>query len=349
MTIRTKLLLAAAAVVLAAIIGVAMWWYTADSTAAAPALTATQEPSPTPAPTPSPTPSLTPSPTPVPTPFTLAWITDTQTLTMYESIAAAIVPMFRWVEQTREEYNTVALVHTGDLVENGWNQKYWDRINLGIEEIGMDLPFIPTAGNHDVAKTEKSYEPWFEQPFMERLAPERCYRGGEGYYELIEAGGESIVIVALGYLSCDAEGMAWARDVFDAHKDSIGILAVHSYLSKSPHTSAIWTDQGGDLREHVVIPCENVRFVLCGHVHGTARHDESFDDDGDGKEDRLVIALRHNEQDRRYRDRVGWLRMLIFDPLARTLEVQTYSPFLDKHYTAESRAAGENFVIENAF
>jgi len=295
------------------------------------------------------TPSPTPTPTPVPTPFTIAWITDTQTLTMYESLAEAIVPMFRWVEQTREEYNTVALVHTGDLVENGWNQKYWDRINAGLAEIGTDLPFIPAAGNHDVAKTKKSYEPWTAQPFMERLLPEQCYRNGEGYYACMEAGGESLVIVSLGYLSCNEDGMAWAREVFDAHADSIGILAVHSYLSKSPYTAAIWTADGMRLRENVVSPCKNVRYVLCGHVRDSARHDEAFDDDGDGTEDRLVIALRHNEQDRRWPDQVGWLRMLTFDPIARSLTVNTYSPVLDRNYTVKDKIEEENFIIENAF
>jgi len=295
------------------------------------------------------TPAPSPSPTPVPIPFTLAWITDTQTLTMYESIGKAIVPMFRWVEESRGEYNTVALIHTGDLVENGANPKYWDRIHLGIDEIGTDLPLIPAAGNHDVAKSNTGYAVWRTQPFFARLAPERQYREGEGYYEVIEVGGESLVIVALGYLSCDEEGMAWARGVFDAHADSVGILAVHSYLSKSPYTSAIWTREGKRLREGVVDPCNNVRLVLCGHVHGTAIHEEWFDDDADGNAERLVTALRHNEQDRDTVGQVGWLRMLTFDPITRDLNVMTYSPFLDKHYTSKSREAEENFTLHNAF
>lgn len=349
MTLRTKLFAAIAAVLLIGILGCVVHLSAAPKPVVSETTTPTPQPTAPPTPTATPKPTPTPSPTPEPTPFTIAWITDTQTLTMYESIMGAIVPMFRWVEQTRDEYDTVALIHTGDLVENGWNQRYWDRINPGIAEIGTDLPFIPAAGNHDVAKNRTSYEPWFAQPFMARLAPERCYRGGEGYYEVIDAGGMSLVIVALGYLSCDEEGMAWARDVFDAHADSFGILAVHSYLSKSPHSSAIWTHEGKRLHEDVVASCGNVRLILCGHVRGTARHDEFFDDDGDGTAERLVIALRHNEQDRRYPDQVGWLRMLTVDPMERSINVSTYSPFLDRTFTSKSKAADENFLIEGAF
>ena len=290
-----------------------------------------------------------PTPTPAPTPFSIAWITDTQTMTMYPSLAPALLPTFRWIAQSREEYNTQLLIHTGDFVENGWNPLHWERINPAIALLEGELPFLPVAGNHDVAKKVLSYEPYLAQPFIAWQAPERQYRGGEGYYERFTAGGTDFLVLGLGYLSVNEAGLAWAREVFRQNDDCVGILAVHSYLSYGSDRTSELTGHGALLRQEVVAPCGNVRMVLSGHVKGNALRIENFDDDGDGQAERQVVCMRHNYQQNRYPDQVGYLRMLIFDPVSRAVSVLTCAPAQGSFTAAPDRADEEHFTIENAF
>lgn len=88
------------------------------------------------APTPVPTPVPTPEPTPEPTPFSIVWMSDTQTMSKSERLSAAIQPMFDWVVQNREAESIQLVVHTGDIVENGWNDTYWSRISPAIDSLG---------------------------------------------------------------------------------------------------------------------------------------------------------------------------------------------------------------------
>ena len=117
----------------------------------------------------APTPVPTPVPTPEPTPFSIVWMSDTQTMSKSERLSAAIQPMFDWVVQNREAERIQLVVHTGDIVENGWNDTYWSRISPAIDSLG-DIPFVPGAGNHDVAKKRGGYEPLQKQGFIQRHA-----------------------------------------------------------------------------------------------------------------------------------------------------------------------------------
>lgn len=88
------------------------------------------------APTPVPTPVPTQEPTPEPTPFSIVWMSDTQTMSKSERLSAAIQPMFDWAVQNREAESIQLVVHTGDIVENGWNDTYWSRISPAIDSLG---------------------------------------------------------------------------------------------------------------------------------------------------------------------------------------------------------------------
>lgn len=214
---------------------------------------------------------------------------------------------------------------------------------------GGNIPFVPAAGNHDVAKKRGGYEPLQKQGFIQRQDPDCQYKDGAGYYVRFSAGGMDVLVLALGYLSIDEDGFAWARSVFDANPDCYGILAVHSYLSyMGPRTSTL-TPRGQRCRDGIVAQCKNVRLVLCGHVKEDARYEETFDDDGDGVAERLVTALRHNDQSAKRLTRIGYLRLLTFDPLARRITVTDYSPFLGKGRTNAYGTPVPPVVIENAF
>ena len=101
-------------------------------------------------------------------------------------------------------------------------------------------------------------------------------------------------------------------------------------------------DNGKLLEETLLRDCQNVRLVLCGHRDGSARWQETYDDGA-----RTVNALLYNFQDDKTKG-LGYLRILTFDPVLRSVSVTTYSPYLDdyNYYETVSR---DTFTLPNAF
>jgi hypothetical protein len=110
------------------------------------------------------------------------------------------------------------------------------------------------------------------------------------------------------------------------HPNSVAILLFHGYIQ----TNGTYTVVGKKMFEQVVRPNPNVKLVLSGHVLGTAVRFEDVDDNGDGAPDRRVTALMYNYQNADMD--CGQLRLLTFDPMARSLRVLTYSPYQKRYY-----------------
>ena len=70
--------------------------------------------------------------------------------------------------------------------------------------------------------------------------------------------------------------------------------------------------------------------VLCGHNHTSMRSIQPIDDDGDGEADRNLIQLLADYQTADNGGN-GYLRILTVHEKNRTLEVKTYSPYLDQY------------------
>lgn len=279
--------------------------------------------------------------------FSFVWISDTQTITEKPALAEKIPCIFDWIVRSARDYGMIGVFHTGDIVENGWNDRYWERITKGIDLLPEDMPFIAAAGNHDVAKKKFSYEPWFKQNFVKNEDHEHQYKNGEGYYCLFYPGNEKIVAVSIGYNSIDKSGMEWVRNVFDSYPDHTGILIVHSFLSYNNDGESLFTRHGKKLYDEVVIPCDNVRLVLSGHIHGSSKHSVTLKTKSGTN--RIVHMLRYDCQNASYVDLIGYLRILRFDPSMRTIEVLTYSPVQDDVHYRYEKPENEHFILENAF
>ncbi|MDO4493751.1 MAG: metallophosphoesterase [Clostridia bacterium] len=278
--------------------------------------------------------------------FSVIWISDTQSMTEKPTFEPGIERMFSWIAENAEAERIAAVVHTGDVVENGWNERQWERIEKGIAKLPEDLPFIVAAGNHDVAKRKVSYERWLGRDFVRRYDAAHTYRGGAGVYRTVDAGEVKLLFVAIGYGSMDEDGFAWMREVLDAHPDHIGIVLAHSILSYNNRERSTYTREGRRLMEEVAAKCDNVRLMLCGHVPGTTRTREVYPK-GDGF--RTVDVLRYNYQDRKTPKYQGYLRILRFEPTAGSLESITYSPVHDSFRYDWKDAANEHFVIPDFF
>lgn len=204
------------------------------------------------------------------------------------------------------------------------------------------VPFISIAGNHDIGSTKLDYGAYLGRDFATSLPDQQLYGGGKGCYTTLSAGGCSFVFVGLGFDVCDEAALSWARSVFDAYPDYVGVFFTHAYLGVSD--IGVY---GRIYEKHIVKECPNVRLVLNGHFSGFFRQYAHFDDDGDGEAERTVCATLFNCQGRGAKD--GYLRILSFDPIARSIFVETYSPFADDHVTDDWNWDAEEFTIENGF
>ena len=58
--------------------------------------------------------------------------------------------------------------------------------------------------------------------------------------------------------------------------------------------------------------------------------------------------MMFNYQDDR-KDGLGFMRLLTFDPMTRSITVRTYSPWFDRYGYSKAKPGEDAFVLENAF
>lgn len=279
-------------------------------------------PAPTAAPEPEPTPEPTPETTPEPTPFSIAWISDTQEYTADDN--DVLGTMTQWIADTQGEYNTVAVVHTGDIVYNAYRAYQWENFTAAFGRLPEGMRILTAAGNHDFLEKNDPNTPYLDyRPDTDVDQAHAFDESGYVYYTTFTAGGANILLFSVSY-GYEVAASQWINEICAAYPDHYGILCLHSYVDAGGYSSV-----GKRLIEDVVKQSPNIRLVLCGHARGTAYRPEEIDDDGDGKIDRTVHQMMMNTQDDQDKG-IGFLRILRLDPLNDTIEVVTYSPWLDR-------------------
>ena len=296
--------------------------------------TATPRPSPTPTPTPTPT----PSPTPIPTPFSLVLLPDTQALAYNQGNPdAAAFPQLRdWIEEHRASDNILGILHTGDIVDNGFKNWEWDNFAPLLEAVHDGLFFFPVAGNHDIGTQAKSYAGYLKQPFLADYPDEQRFEGGKMLYRVLSAGGEDVLLLGVGWDAFKtAAALRWIDQVLSDHPAMPCILVTHGFLlSNGGYLSSV---------EQLVAQRPAIRLVLCGHSRNYQTRPFPYDDDGDGTVDRTVQAVMLNMQEGQYA-----FRLLTFDPLTHDVTVTTYR--LDGSLAPDVPGMGPiSFTLENVY
>lgn len=294
----------------------------------------TPKASPMETPVPSAAPTPTPSPSPAPTPFSLLWFSDTQVYAykypkVFNNMAAFAV-------NHREELNALCVVHTGDIVDNRKQERHWKNAAHAIGLMEDKIPFYCVAGNHDVGADKPDYRYYFDYDLNELREEENLYEGGICWYLPFEAGGTEFLLMGLGWQK-DMDWLTWAQEVLEEHREEVVILLVHNFLDDDGSL----TSNGRKVERNIVRLYKNVRLILCGHNDGSTRKDLVYDDG------RTAYAMMYNFQDDKKKG-LGYLRILTFDPVTRSIDVTTYSPYLNdyNYYEDESR---DSFTLTDAF
>jgi len=163
------------------------------------------------------------------------------------------------VSKAAAKLDPAFMIHTGDFVDLGWDQKPWDDWFTSMDELwigpnGLTIPIIPVHGNHEQHATQ--YLAQFPLP-------------GKGYWYSVDYGPNLHIAVLDSEQASLDEQVAWLEEDLSNHPDSTWkIVAVHKpFLSASAH--------GGEheLVQKIapVIDKHHVDIVFSGHDHDYER------------------------------------------------------------------------------
>lgn len=287
---------------------------------------------PTPPPTAAP---ATPEPTAAPftaEPFSLIWFSDTQYYAYKKP--EIFLSMADWAVRIRNDYRTVAVVCTGDIVDNRNYTRHWTNAEKAILRVREALPFYCVAGNHDVGADSVDYTMYRQYDFC--TAPDTMEFSDDGRCWVLPLEEQGILLCGIGWQN-DASYADWLNGRIRAYAGMPAVLLVHSFLNDDGTLSV----NGKRVEKAILRVSPSVRLVLCGHNDGSARWSKTYDDG------HTVNALMYNFQDdKKYG--LGYARILMFNPQTRNIAVTTYSPYLND-YNYYKDASKDTFTLYNAW
>lgn len=283
---------------------------------------------------PLPTESMAPAPTvPAKEPFSLLWFSDTQVYSYkYPEVFLA---MTDWANSVYREYGSLAVVHTGDIVDNHNYARHWIHAENAILRLSGDLPFLCVAGNHDVGASEPDYTQYRAYGFCAVKDEADTYLDGVCWSHEFKA--QNLLLVGIGWQT-GTEYLDWVRERLLCYPNHTAILLVHSFLTDEGNLTAT----GKKLEQEILSRHPNVRLVLCGHNDGSALWSKTYEEG-----QRTVHAMMYNFQDDK-KHGLGYVRVLMFHPETRNIAVTTYSPYLDD-YNYHKEESKDTFTLKNAF
>jgi predicted phosphodiesterase len=185
---------------------------------------------------------------------------------------------FEYVAEVAEERKTELVVQAGDWVNREYLSQEYQWVNaepsaLAMEEAG--LPYLISWGNHDYQNNRNGrvmLPKYFPMERFEKSLEGSPWRFGgsdniDNYYYTAEIDGAQLLLLTVGFFSADNAddpGLAWARDVIEAHPDHSVILANHNSVNQGVNG---WSN--AHVTRELVDPHPNVKLVLGGHIAGT--------------------------------------------------------------------------------
>jgi hypothetical protein len=254
----------------------------------------------------------------------------------------------QWVVDNQANLNIQAVLGEGDIVNDGASDDQLQNASTAYATLdNAGIPYFATIGNHDydgadagaATRTATGFNKWFGPA---RYAGKPYYLGNypdgsnENFYGVLTINGKQYLILALEYYPRPS-AVAWAKGILAANPDKEAIIVTHAYMftdgtrvdvcdaqNMDPSTSTY----GDPLWDDLISQYPNVIMVLSGHftsVSASRRADL-------GVNGNLVNQLFANYQEQPNGGN-GWLRILTFHPASNTIDVKTYSPYLQQYKT----------------
>lgn len=284
--------------------------------------------------------------------FTIIALPDTQFYSENTggNLAAIFSAQTDWIVAQRGPLKIAGVLHLGDISQHGDNPSTsaaeWKNASTAMYRLENPLttllphgiPYSMAVGNHDQTPignadgTTTGFNTYFGVHPSTRINhfAGKPYYGGtsipgsaDNNYILFSAGGVDFIVITFEYDNTpDPDDLEWADRLLKAHPTRCGIITTHWTVNTGNPGS--FSPQGSAIYEALK---DNPNLILLhgGHIAGEGRRSDTF-------EGRTVHSLLADYQSRT-NGGDGWLRILKFRPALNRIEVQTYSPTLNRYET----------------
>ena len=262
-----------------------------------------------------------------------------------------------WILQQKPILNIAAVLHVGDVVDNCNSVDQWRVAYSALRLLDGLVPYFLVPGNHDTDSNRNGLiDSYFGPASMPWITGTMTTGQIENNYALVDIGPQQWLVLGLEFGPRDAV-MTWADTVLKAYPDRPAIIVTHAYLysdgnrydvaisgsdTTQPnyqywipqyygYTASQGINDGEQIWQKLILPNPNVRLVFSGHVTGAARL-TSKRPDGSRVHQMLSDYQWLNGDDFGY----GYLRVLQFDYGKKTIQVQTYSPYMADYLTDDA-------------
>lgn len=261
----------------------------------------------------------------------------------------------RWIAENRDSRKIAFVLHEGDITNQN-TPAQWGNARWAMSFLDGVVPYALAPGNHDYGPGGNAST---RETLMNAFFPVAIFEdlptfGGvfekdklDNSYHLFSAGRRDWLAIALEWGPRD-EVVEWANEVLHKYPKRTAMIVTHAYMYSddtrydhnsrpehhwNPHAYPTAKLPGGvndgqDLWDKLVSGHKNIAFVFSGHVlnDGVGRLSSK------GVNGNVVHQLLANYQ-MRPEGGEGYLRLVEFLPDGRTVQVKTYSPYLDKYLT----------------
>jgi hypothetical protein len=274
--------------------------------------------------------------------FTIVALPDTQNEAQF--YPAVLNSQTQWIVNNQQSLNIQAVLGLGDIVNNGSDDTQQTNADAAYRMLDTaGIPYFAAIGNHDYdnvmpsTRATTGFDKWFGPS---RYAAYPWYLGqypagsNANFYGVLNINGNNYLILSLEYVPRDA-AVTWAQGILQANEDKEAILITHSFLFVDGtrvdqcDTQDMNKDNYGDkLWAKLVSQYPNISLVLNGHLTaGNGAHRRDLGVNGN-----LVNQIFSNYQTLA-NGGDGWLRIMTFHPSSDTIDVKTYSPYLNAYKT----------------
>ena len=283
--------------------------------------------------------------------FSIIVLPDTQKYS--ENYPEIFTSQTQWVVENVKELNIKAVIHLGDIVDDGYSEEQWINANNSMSLLDGIIPYFIIPGNHDYenpgmkgtknstrfnnyfSHTRYDYNGWYGGHF-----PENKNDNSYGFFKVDD---KEYLIIGLEFCPTD-KVIEWADGVISRNKDKEVIFFTHAYLNADNSRINIgdWSDcsnweycracsgnSGQAIWDKLISKHSNILLVLCGHIagSGTGRRVDYINNSP-------VYQILQNYQ-MLSNGGDGWLRIYTFDREQGIIEASTYSPYLGRYNDLE--------------
>jgi hypothetical protein len=274
----------------------------------------------------------------------------------------------QWILNNAGPLNIQLVLGLGDIVNNGGSSTEWTTADAAYKKLdAAHIPYFAPLGNHDYDANNPAGRTSATNNFNRYFGPSRytnstywstpywtgSYPSGsnENFYGSVTINGQQYLVIALEFYPRDAS-LSWAAQVIANNPGAQVIIITHAYeYFDNTRVSAcnsfdaqyygLGADNDGDaMWTKLVRQYKNISLVLSGHEVRGAGQDATGHRSDLGSNGNLVNQILSNYQNVTNGGN-GYLRIMKFHPSSDTIDVLTYSPYLNSYLTD----SGNQFTI----